>query len=256
MTDIQNIFYFYDCYFKKFVIAPEADSISMNRFWVECQHRYVNTKEFVGKNAPQIYFTTVSVPQNKSSKEQIFENVNSKRSKEGLAKFERGKLLSRKRKHYPEDAEDIDLCRKPVVNNIDFDCRQYRIGFNLGIKKRQIYAQFIINEYNALNTYCSSEIFGETLLDNISIPTFVAENLSNLRRKPCGKITGKKKINGEYITDDVADAVIMSIMLFPLAVGETPNMTPLCELKPEMNKDGSIGEIQNQQYTITAVQKK
>jgi hypothetical protein len=255
MKDIDNIFTFYGGHFKTFVIAPEADSISMDQFWVQCQQLYANNKKFLAKNGPRVFFTTLKQSLNKSSKEQLIMDYKSYREKQGLSILD-GTKVNKKRKMHDESSP-TDL----ILTNTSIDCMKYRVGYNLGRNKTKIYLDFIFKEYNGLNVYCASEVFGYTLCSkNISIPTFIAENLDVLQLKTIGnknrkyRISGKKQRNGEYITDDVADAVIMSIMLFKLAVGEEATSSPLYELQPIVNKSKCLHKIQDQEYIVTVAQ--
>lgn len=255
MRDIADIYSFYRGHFKYFVIAPEADSISMDHFWVKCQQLYVENTMFFAKNGPRIFFTTVKISLNKRVKDSIIKNYHECMRDDGLLTHDeingftvKGKLSN----VHKNSLFDHRKCR-----NLEAECVQYRIGYNLGQNKTKIYLDFFATEYNALNIFCAAEIFGHTLSSKkVSIPTFIAENLDLLTIKSSGKsrtswkINGKKQQNGVFIADDVADAVIMSIMLFKQAVNEGKSRSPLYELKPEITSHGSIKQFQKQDYVI------
>lgn len=221
MEDIQNIFLFHNGYFKKFIIAPEADSISMDRFLLECKNLYNKFEN----NHPQIYFTMIREPMNKAGQIKATANYNKQRASRGLPALQ-NKTGNKRRKI------DADILCKDDQYSSSLTSTKLRIGYNLGREKRRIYMEFLMNELNAHNVCCATEIFSISLVnENISIPTFVANNLSALRRKPSGEITGKGFKNGEYQADDVAVAVIMSTMLFPHTLDKQFNNPPLYELQ-------------------------
>lgn len=238
MRDIRNIFVFYEGYFKKFIIAPEADSIAMDRFLVECKQML---HIFETKNSyPKIYFTMMKEPMNKSSQIKAIANFNQQRESRSLPTFQISKSRNKKIKL------DTDiLCKESDYSSTSLMCTKLRIGYNLGKEKRRVYMEFLMNEFNAHNVSCASEIFSISLAkENISIPTLLADYLGALKIKSSGKITGKGIKNGEFQPDDVSVAVIMSTMLFPHALDKRKfNNIPLYELQND-NRDTSDYETE------------
>lgn len=256
MKDIIDIFSFYRGHFKNFIIAPEADSISMDHFWVKCQQLYAESRHLSAKNGPRIFFTAIKVSLNKNTKKGIIDNHQSYMEKEGLSVTSDSKkqeLLTSKEKWVQQNEMSGNITSK----NIPMDCTKYRVGYNLGQNKTKLYLDFFTTEYNSLNVFCALEVFGHTLSSKtISIPTFIAENLDILTLKATGsknmawKIHGKCQRKGVFITDDVADAVIMSIMLFKKTVNQNRSSYPLYELKPKLNSHGTLERYQSQEYVI------
>lgn len=255
MQDINDIYSYFGGHFKNFIIAPEADSISMDQFWLHCQHLYLNyTKMHKVINKPDIYFTTISQPLTKQNKEELSTQFHLKRKQAGLTPINSNEIPRKRRNGIGREHEENTIIRdKTTLNYL-----KYRIGYNLGHEKTKLYVDFIFKRYNTLNVFCASEIFSRTMFSNeISLPTFITQNLDVLALKPPKhkgekwKITGKRQKKGEYITDDVADAVIMSIMLFPTPLGDERWKTPFYKLNCEDNKKDRLHQYQSTEYTIT-----
>ena len=256
MKNIVDIFEVFSGHFKRFVVAPEADSIPMEQFWVQCQHLYTQNRTFLAKNGPKVFFTTIRKTLSKNTKDNLCANI------ENIPEYDNMKVMAqatpdRKRK-FRADENDIDIY-VPVRKNLT--SMHFRVGYNLGHEKTKIYLDFILKQYNTLNVICASEVFSNTLCaSNISIPTLVVESLDVLTIKSKSNnqmklyISGKSRKNGDYIQDDLADAIIMSVMLFPVATGQNPLSTPLYELKPELNDSGVFSSPQSQECVITASQ--
>lgn len=257
MKDIADIFSFYQGHFKNFVIAPEADSISMDHFWVKCQELYGENKKLFARNGPHIFFTTIKLSLNKANKESLIKNYHESMEKDGLSIGNASYLQGSKKKKGHRDDLRNEVFERVIPDSSSMDCTEYRVGYNLGQNKTKVYLDFFVTEYNALNVFCAAEIFGHTLLSKaISIPTFIAENLDVLTLKASRKetvawtINGKKQMHGVFVTDDVADAVIMSIMLFKNVVNENKLNSPLYELKPKPNSHSTVNRFQSQQYVV------
>ena len=226
MKDINAICEIYEGYFDTFVIAPEADSIGMEQFGLHCKMLLQNYPKLKAQNGPKMYFTTIKQQQERAANNNEMTDTVQTTSQQSM---KRGK----KRKH------SIEI---PLLLNdetLQTQDEKYRIGYNLGRHKINTYLDFILKEYNSLNISCAFEIFGYSLCsENISIPTLIADGLDNLTLKEKylnGKkilqISGKKQVNGRFIKDDIPDAFINSIALFPAAVGEVSILNPFYELK-------------------------
>ena len=258
MDNISDIFEAYWGHFKRFVIAPEADSLPMEQFWVQCQHLYAKNSKIHSKGGPRIFFTTIKKTLSKESRQQLFAEKYEDVDHELMVSDNSRKSCKRKFPNYLNNAnnDEIDVCSS---SKMPLNCVEYRVGYNLGHDKTKLYLDFILKEYNMLNVSCSAEIFSKTLCSqNISIPTFIAENLNVLTLKSKGtaskrwQISGKSRKNGEFLKDDVADSVIMSISLFKMAVGEdSMSTTLLYELKPEINNRGYLQKLQKLECVIT-----
>lgn len=244
MKDICDIFAVYNGHFKEFIIAPEADSLPMEGFLLECQNIMKDNKFMCAQNAPRIFFTTIKICFSKKKKLDFVENKNDDPSLASSTTIDLSPdrsngtqifpSLPMKRKHMYDSLENNPFLLPNMSSETEYV--NYRIGYNLGYNKMQMYLDFILKQYNALNIFCASEVFGHTFSSsNMSIPTCIADSLDALIIKSKGnskwQITGKRRKNGKLLRDDITDTVVMGVMLFPLAAGEDPKSNPLYELK-------------------------
>ena len=256
IKDITDICTVYGGHFKKFLVAPEANSISMVEFLAECRRQIRGNKILSARNGPKIYFTTIKTTVSKRKKTSAIVSEEHQQ-KLSLLQFEEDHLQSgylvQNRLIFPDIPRKTPRKRK-ILNvgggadddDDENDDVRYRLGYFLGKNKTQIYLDFIFREYNGLNVFCASEIFGHSLCSkNVSIPTMIADYLDHLTvkhnqthiNKHNWEILGKCTKKGEFIKDDVTDAVVMSIMLFPFAVGEQIHSNPLFELTLHQEND-------------------
>lgn len=175
----------YDNYFTTFYVAPEANAMQLDRFWVESARNV--TAELSGVT---ILGTTIVADKWKEPK---------------------------KRRRKRSDYEEMLL---PATTR-----KKYRVGYTLGARKVSHFYGFFTTLYNPPSSSLGAVVCAQTLWSFFlsaktnSVPAYIAQKLESLQLIPRAggafKISGKggKNPDGSFQTDDLAVAVVMSVIL-------------------------------------------
>lgn len=223
---LNNLTKLYDGYFNTVYMIPEANAINMDPFWLECGRLVKEGSDSLGDAGVTVLSPII-----------INSSQNRKRKVNGAALF---KEATRKNKYnvyggVKNDRFAFQLETNTIVesiNNNDHDddgvcCRGYRIGYTLSHKKVSYFLSFFSAFYNPSRTskcavLCASTIYSWFVRKkSLSIAMYVSSKLDTLQLKVsyCHE-SGRKKYKvggkscskkGEFVQDDLAVAVVMSV---------------------------------------------
>ena len=186
----------YSGYFHTFTVAPEANSIPLDRFWGMCGVLYGLDESL----CDTIILSTV-IPAN-------------------VPPLRREKHITGPphKRAYLQAAEEV----KRIERN---SSASYRIGYILGADKVARISSFYADCYNpgygnTKDLTCASLVWSQCL-NRVGIPHYIAVKMETLELRPkrssggktTYKIGGKSQIGGSFVCDDLAVSVAMSVSL-------------------------------------------
>ena len=228
MNMVRSIILIYGGHFNRFIVAPEANAISVDRFWDKCR----------SKLSQQTYYSIVNdynvtilstVIEGSGRKERVGEKRRAPMSHSGVAQ---------KRIHM---SDIVELTRAEVlayetgsnVNECEDTQPSFRLGYSIGANKVAKFWDFFSSCYNispsnTTNVTCATAVYSYSLYKKgVSIPTTIANSLEGLtlrRKRNSGtrgnlySISGKGSLIGcdkkEKQRDDLATAIICAVVLF------------------------------------------
>lgn len=228
----------YGNYFTSFVLFPEANALSMDRFFYLCKDLYHSNIVLENSN---VKILCNVIPLNTKSRDlerraqrakQHSTNSFLKKQKKDADENtlmltgdidEWGSKVSYKKMAYRSALHDLEEHEKNLESHVD---TSYRVGYCLGSEKMSYVLNFYFNWYcdhSSTNTsvLCSNKIWSFWLINKReSIPSYIASKLETLELRPHNtggkysyKISGKKTSENSYICDDLPLSVILSVAL-------------------------------------------
>lgn len=199
LDNLLSLHQLYNGYFKDVIIAPESNSIGMERFCyllkeILDEHSYLLKKL-------TIHITTVPAPI--SNSEDMLHRAKHYASINNIPSSSRFSTTNK--------------CRKRPAKQV-----RVKPGFFIGSNKVNDCFYFYAEIFNRNRLHCSSTLISQSLdHKQHSIPLYIVNKLRSLevRKRPqTGSfyISGKhaRKSHSEEITDDLAISIIMSVMVF------------------------------------------
>ncbi len=204
MSACHAITRFYKAYFNRIIVAPEANGLSVNHFWMMCGRLYAKSKLLLDKNVA-IYSTTIPSATTKS-----------------LTNTRRAHAISRR---FAKKPVEVELALAKSTERIV----DYRIGYLMTKDKTDRITKFYTNCYNPskMNIHdvvCARSVWSWWLTrQGYGVPLYIAGKMDMMylraqKRHHTGHrqwyVTGKgTRVDGSHEADDLAIAVAMSTTL-------------------------------------------
>lgn len=229
----------YEGYFNKYIIFAECNSINLGRFWSLCKELFA--QNLILKNSNIVILSSVT-----ALASQVITQDTRMRSAKRKALVEVKKIKKRVNEYENTLSHTLDdtgktectfdemaynfavndlRCHNDVISdhtNMD----QYRIGYVLGADKLNNVLHFFYKIYNAyedshMSLCCSTQIWSYFLINQrLPVPTYIGKKLQQLELRPHTnkgkygyKVTGKKQLHNQFVCDDLAIAIVMSVVL-------------------------------------------
>lgn len=203
----------YKAYFNRIIVAPEANGLGINHFWIMCSRLYAKSKLLLDKNVV-IYSTTIPTTMANSL-------TNTRRAHTLSKRFENKRL-----KHMTGGGGELDerALAQSTERIVD-----YRIGYLMTKDKTDRITKFYTDCYNPnlMNIHdlvCARSVWSWWLTQRgYGVAFYIAEKMDKLylraqKRQCTGHrkwyVTGKRShADGTHEADDLAIAVAMSTTL-------------------------------------------
>jgi len=229
MSDITTIDKLYGGHFVDIIIVPEENSMDVDNIW-SCCSNILKHKEFAHLNimAPCI-ITEQSAGKNIDNvvvgKRKLTNDVYVTTGKRTKIEFNQDGLMEEITNELGTDYRLLTTTLAELKQQMDGTNKKYKLGYHLGADKVTNFMDFYMSCFNQNRFIMAKHAisFSAARL-NSGLSEFVMEKLENIVMYNMTNNTGKKtvRISGKkttgkakHVADDVAVAVVMSVILFP-----------------------------------------